>query len=126
MKKIAFLLTLTGIALLASSCKINKPTTGEIIMPDFKNETKGIVAVFDNGDVMLLNEVEGAIILSGDMNFSGLNNGDELTIYYDDLEETFPSRTIVKEMMLNSKGDVSRIPNEILENLKALGWNLKD
>lgn len=127
MKKFIVVAALAGLALFISNKdkSVAKPVTGPLIMPDFKNKTRGIVARFENDDVMLICEDGNAIILSGNMNFSGLENGDELTIYYDDLEETYPSRTIVKEMMLNSKGDVSRISRDVLDKLKDLGWTIK-
>lgn len=129
MKKLILLGTLSSLALIGLLVKTSKdkdiPTTGAIYMPEYKNETKGIIARFENDDVMLLSEKGEAIILAGTMNFSGLENGDELTIFYDDLEDLFPSKTIVKEMMLNSKGDVSRINQEILNKIEGLGWILK-
>lgn len=129
MKKLILLGTLSSLALIGLLVKTNKdkdiPTTGAVYMPSYKNETKGIIARFENDDVMLLSEKGEAIILAGTMNFSGLENGDELTIFYDDLEDLFPSKTIVKEMMLNSKGDISRINQEILNKIEGLGWILK-
>lgn len=129
MKKLILLGTLSSLALIGLLVKTSKdkdiPTTGAIYMPEYKNETKGIIARFENDDVMLLSEKGEAIILAGTMNFSGLENGDELTIFYDDLEDLFPSKTIVKEMILNSKGDVSRINQEILNKIEGLGWILK-
>lgn len=129
MKKLILLGTLSSLALIGLLVKTSKdkdiPTTGAIYMPEYKNEIKGIIARFENDDVMLLSEKGEAIILAGTMNFSGLENGDELTIFYDDLEDPFPSKTIVKEMILNSKGDVSRINQEILNKIEGLGWILK-
>lgn len=129
MKKLILLGTLSSLALIGLLVKTSKdkdiPTTGAVYMPEYKNETKGIIARFENDDVMLLSEKGEAIILAGTMNFSGLENGDELTIFYDDLEDLFPSKTIVKEMILNSKGDISRINQEILNKIEGLGWILK-
>lgn len=124
MKKILTLTLLASLTLVLAACN-DKPSVGPLGMPDYKNELTGYIVKFENGDVMLINENE-AIILTGDFDFLGLDNGDEIKIYYDELEETFPLRTIVKEMVLKSKGNMSKINEETLEKLKSLGWNLKD
>lgn len=104
---------------------IDKPTTGALTMPDYENEVKGRIARFEDGTVMLLPDDGGAIKLTGEMNLSGLNNGDYVRVCCDAIETTYPSSTVVKEMFFQSAGTVDDIPAEELRKLEEMGWILQ-
>lgn len=101
------------------------PATGPLTMPDYSCETAGVIARFENGAVMLLDETAGPIVLQGDMNFDGLKTGDRVTIYCDGIMETYPAQAIVKEMVLHSSAEKAELPQEMLEQLKAMGYELQ-
>lgn len=104
----------------------DEPTTGALTMPEYTTEMTGRIARFTDGQVMLFADDYGPIILGGDMNFEGLNNGDKLTIYCDGIKETYPARTSVVEMTLHERGTAADLSEEVLETLSELGYELTE
>lgn len=103
---------------------IDKPTTGALTMPDYEHEIIGRVVRFENDTVMIIPDEGGAIIMTGDMNFTGLNNGDYIRIYCDEIDTSYPAQTVVKEMFLQATGTKEDLPGEELEKLEGMGWKL--
>lgn len=101
------------------------PATGAITAPDYTDEIRGRIAVAENGSVILLSESSGPIVLGGEMNFEGLQTGDDLTIYCDGVTESYPCGAVVKEMTLHGHGDISDLSAEQLDTLTALGFNIQ-
>ncbi len=80
--------------------------------------TKGNLHVRED-TVYLIEEGDSAIVLSdrskGQNMFEGLENGDEVLVFHDGVEETYPARTGVYYVLRLAKGDKNFQPdNEVL------------
>ncbi len=58
--------------------------------------------------------------------WEGLNTGDLVRIIHDEIQETYPGRTGVYHCKRLSEGTPEDIPQEVLEQLRALGWTTSD
>jgi hypothetical protein len=78
-----------------------------------------------NGRSLLLSEKEGAISISSENNedlFATLENGDEIEILVDGVDETYPAQATVYSCTLIKKGTVEDLDSDEIQNLENLGW----
>jgi len=112
------------------SCSVKSaadtPVTGALTAPEYENELTGRIAVFKSGEYMLITENGEAIIISTEMNMTGLSNGDLLTMFCGETEETYPAKTTVCEMILLERGTAADLPAQVIENLSGLGFGLSE
>jgi len=123
MKKYITSIIIICMIIFFSACGNGK--TGALTMPDYTSEITGVICKFNDDTVMLFDENKCPIVLSGDMDFSGLENGDSITIYCDGIQETYPAKTIVKEMVFHNHGSVSDLPVDALNSLKSMGFEFE-
>jgi hypothetical protein len=78
-----------------------------------------------NGSSLLLSEKEGAICISPANDedlFADLDNGDEIEILVDSVDETYPGQATVYSYTLIEKGTVEDLDADEIQNLEELGW----
>lgn len=100
--------------------RISIPVTGNIIMPEFEHEYKGRVLRCDKGVILVTDN--NAYEMKGYMNMEGLETGDLLTIFCDDIDDGYPQPVNVKEMFFSKHGSLEDINLNILINLNKLGF----
>lgn len=54
--------------------------------------------------------------------FSDIDTGDRIFIVHDGIATTYPGKTGLYFILKLSDGDISDVPEEIMEQLKELGW----
>jgi hypothetical protein len=80
-----------------------------------------------DGKSLLLSDTEGAISISPaneDDMFANLENGDEVEISVDSVEETYPGHATVYSYTLIEKGKVEDLDAEEIQSLEELGWKI--
>lgn len=84
----------------------------------------------ENDSYMIVDENNSPIVMSNDTGdpqaFSQLGTGDIIKIQCEYVEETYPAKTDVLKLELVSQGEASDVPEEIVQSLKELGWEVSE
>lgn len=57
--------------------------------------------------------------------FADLQTGDRLLVLHDGVEESYPARTGAYAVFRQSRGTAADIPQEVIDQLAELGWNIE-
>lgn len=126
MKKLVLAAITAGMLAGCTAKQNDVPTAGPLEAPEYTMEITGIAAKFDDGTLMVISEKEGPVVLTGSMNFEGIQTGDHLRVYTGDLMETYPAQAEAVEMMLSSRGTAEDLPQAEMEKLLSMGYEMKD
>ena len=86
----------------------------------FLRTNGGDMVVIDNSPNLILDESLGGELTDG------LNTGDRILVVYDGIEDSYPGRMGVYFIFQLEIGDISNVPEDVLEELEALGWSCYD
>ena len=85
----------------------------------------GRVLITSSGGYMLIRD-NSPISMGNPKNksglFGGLENGDEVLVLHDGINESYPGRTGAYAIFKLNDGDIADIPAEVLTSLTELGW----
>ncbi len=85
----------------------------------------GRVLITSHGSYMLIQD-NSPISMGNPKNsaglFDGLENGDEILVLHDGINETYPGKTGAYAIFKLKDGDIADIPAEVLTSLTELGW----
>lgn len=89
---------------------------------------EGLCIVEKGGNVLIYSEKHGVIKLSNGTNdtkvFSSLSSGDKISVKCGLIAETYPAQTTISSLEVVEEGDAKDIPEEIIESLSDLGWEI--
>lgn len=85
----------------------------------------GCCLVTELGDCMVI--LEGFPVVMGNQTgrenaFGQLETGDRIWILHDGIQETYPGKTGVYLVVRTGDGDITDIPEQVLDSLRELGW----
>lgn len=121
MKKISILIILCVSTLMGcNKVETTIETTEEIVY----SEIDGRYLKID--DTNFLIENENLYILSNEDLYFNLTNGDKIKIFYDTIEETYPSKINVYNCIMIENGTDKDISENVFIKLKELGYNISD
>lgn len=98
-----------------------------LVLPNIPGNTVGISTgrylYCDNGSHMIIID-NSPIKMSTDNKtlFEDLSNGDQILIRHDGIQESYPGGTKVYSLIKQAEGDISDIPQTVLDSLTELGW----
>lgn len=85
----------------------------------------GRVLITSHGSYMLIRD-NSPISMGNPRNnsglFDGLENGDEILVLHDGINESYPGKTGAYAIFKLNDGDIADIPAEVLTSLTELGW----
>ena len=85
----------------------------------------GRVLISSHGSYMLIRD-NSPINMGNPKNntglFNGLENGDEILVLHDGINESYPGKTGAYAIFKLKDGDIADIPAEVLASLTELGW----
>ena len=76
--------------------------------------------VLDNSPTVMINKTNNKNV------FSDLNTGDLIEIKYGAVMETYPAKTGIYSVKLIQKGNIQDVPQDILDSLNELNWEIKE
>lgn len=85
----------------------------------------GCCLVTERGDCLII--LEDSPVVMGNRTgrenaFSQLETGDRIWILHDGIQETYPGKTGVYLIVRTRDGDITNIPEQVLDSLRELGW----
>lgn len=88
-----------------------------------ENILKGRYYEAENGAHLIITDKKEPIELVGDDRmFEGIESGDEIEVFCSAVRETYPGSTDVEKLRALSEGDISDLPEEVMEQLNEMGW----
>lgn len=111
---VAVLLLLCAAALWYMSANTLSFSTGLCLAEDGGSY---LVLLNDREPVKMSNRTERDI-------FSSLTSGDKILLLHDGIQETYPGGTGAYLVIKLSDGELSDVPEDVLESLAELGWHI--
>ena len=85
--------------------------------------SKGRCLITKNNEYMLvIDRSPYQMLTQNKQMFKGLENGDEIFVFHDGMQESYPGSTGVYFVIKTTDGDITDIPYDTLVELTQMGW----
>lgn len=131
-KILGYILCIFAVVLSLAFCSCNEKSqpTNSSDKSSEEMTIEGLCIVEKGGKVLIYSEKQGVIQLSNGTGnskiFSNLSTGDKISIKCGLIAETYPAQTIISSLELVEEGDAKDIPQDVVDSLANLGWEIAE